>query len=314
MQALVLALAALFLPAPAAAKSELRVYTSIDKEYAEPLKAAFQKAHPDVSVQIFQAGSETLQAKLEAELVAKKPQADIVLASDPFWTLDLLRRGLIAGRPGHEPVETSSYSLMVLIAHRSLPADQRPRTFSDLMRPEMKGLVQLGSPLESSTMFATVASLSKKYGWAYFEKLRANKIASAGDTSTVIRKVETGEKKVGVALLENALAAAKRGSPIDVIYPADGSIPIPSVQAILKDAKNAAAAARFADFLLSEAGQKLLVAGYRYPVHAQVAPPEGAKPLAEVTKGATAWTPEMQLQVADAAKDIKKKFAALILD
>lgn len=310
-----LALGAISTPrAAAAGKTEVWVYTSIYKEFAGPIEAAFEAKHPDIDVQIFQAGSEKIQAKVEAELLAKKPQADIILTSDPFWSLDLARRGLAAKRNGHDAVETNYNSLMVMIAHKSFPADKRPKTFMDLTKPEFKGIIQSGSPLESGTVFATVAYLSKKYGWDYFEKLRANNLASAGGNSTVIQKVESGEKKVGIVLLENALAAQKRGSPLEIIYPEDGSIPIPSVQVILKDAKHQENAAKFADFILSEQGQKMLLAGHMYAVHKAVPAPEGAKSLAEVTKNSTPWTPARQLEVADGAKDIKKKFAALILE
>ena len=41
---------------------------------------------------------------------------------------------------------------------------------------------------------------------------------------------------------------------------------------------------------------------------------EGGKPFAEVTKNATAWTPEIIQTVGASSKEIKKKFAALILD
>lgn len=294
--------------------SEVWVYTSIYKEFAEPLKAAFEKATPGVTIQIFQGGSEKIQAKVEAELSAKKSQADIILTSDPFWSQDLRRRELVFQRPGHAAIETNYYSLMVLIAHKSLDEKARPASFKDLTLPQFKGMVQSGSPLESGTSFSTVAYLSRKYGWEYYTKLRANGFNAAGGNSTVIQKVESGEKKVGVVLLENALAAQKRGSPIVVIYPEDGSIPIPSVQAILKDGKNHEGAVKFADFVLSVAGQEILRRGFMYPVNKKVADPEGAKPLAEATKNATPWTDEIQIKVASEAKDIKKKFAALILE
>jgi iron(III) transport system substrate-binding protein len=298
----------------ATAKSELWVYTSIYKEFAAPLEAAFEKAHPDIDAQVFQAGSEKIQAKVEAELLAKKPQADIMLTSDPFWSVDLERRGLAHARPKHNAVETNYYSLMVLIAHKNVPAAQRPQAFADLTKTEFKNLIQAGSPLESGTMFSTVAYLSRKYGWEYFEKLRANNLASNGGNSTVIQKVESGEKKIGIVLLENALAGLKRGSPIEIIYPSDGAIPIPSVQVILKDAKNKANAEKFADFVLSETGQTILRGGFMYAVHPKVPAPEGAKPLSEVTAKSTAWTPAIQGEVAAASKDIKKKFAALVLE
>jgi iron(III) transport system substrate-binding protein len=305
--------AAVLFSVPARA-SEVWVYTSIYKEFAQPLKEAFEKSHPGVTAQIYQAGSEKIQAKVEAELLAKRPQADIILSSDPFWALDLEKRGLAFARPGHAAVETNYNSLMVMIAHKDFPAAKRPATFKDLAKPELKGIVQLGSPLESGTAFTIVAYLSRKYGWDYFQQLRGNGVAAAGGNSTVVQKVESGEKKIGVVLLENALAAQKRGSPIEVIYPADGSVPIPSVQVILQGAANQAAAAQFADFVLSEAGQKVLRGGFMYAVNPRVPAPEGAPALAEVSAKATPWTPDNQREVAAAAKDIKKKFAALILE
>jgi iron(III) transport system substrate-binding protein len=311
---LLLCLSAPVARAAAAPKSEVWVYTSIYKEFIAPIEAAFEAKYPEYDVQVFQGGSEKIQAKLEAELVAKKPQADILLTSDPFWSTELKDRGLLATRPGHEPVETNYYSLMVLIAHKDFPEAKRPKSFQDLARPELKGLIQSGSPLESGTTFSTVAYLSKKYGWDFFAKLKANGLASAGGNSVVIQKVESGEKKVGIVLLENALAARKRGSPIEVIYPEDGSIPIPSVQVVLKDAKNPAGAGKFADFVLSEEGQKLLLAGFMYAVLPSVPAPEGAKPLKEVTAKSTPWTAELTADVAKNAKDIKKTFAGLILE
>ncbi len=297
-----------------AAKKEVWVYTSIYKEFIAPIEAAFEKKYPEYDVQVFQGGSEKIQAKVEAEIVAKKPQADILLTSDPFWSLGLAQRGLAATRPGHEAVETNYYSLMVMIAHKDVPEAKRPKSFADLAKPEFKGLVQAGSPLESGTVFSTVAYLSRKYGWAYFEKLKANALASSGGNSVVIQKVESGEKKLGLVLLENALAAKKRGSPIEVIYPEDGAIPIPSVQLVFKDGRNVEGATKFADFVVSEAGQKLLLNGFMYSILPDVPAPEGAKPLKEVTAKSTAWTTESQLDVAKNAKDIKKKFAGLILE
>ena len=310
----VLALGSAQTAAAAAPKTELWIYTSIYKEFAAPLEAAFEKKYPDIDAQIFQAGSEKIQAKVEAEILAGKIQADIILTSDPFWTVDLDKRGLAFVRRGHKAVETNYFSLMVMTANKSLPQDKRPSALSDLTKPAFKGLVQTGSPLESGTVFATVAYLSRKYGWDYFKQLRANDIASSGGNSTVIQKVESGEKKVGVALLENVLAAQKRGSPLDVIYPSDGAIPIPSAQVILKGAAHKEAAAKFAEFVLSDEGQKILVGGFMYPVNPAASGPVGAKPLSEVTAKTTPWTDPVLLEVAATQKDIKKKFAALILD
>lgn len=295
-------------------KKNLWVYTSIYKEFAAPIEAAFETQHPDIDVQIFQAGSEKIQAKVEAELLAQKPQADILLTSDPFWSTELDSRGLAFQQPGKKAIETNYYSLMVLIAHKDMPAKNRPTSFKDLTKPEYKSLIQSGSPLESGTTFSMVAYLVEKYGWDYFSQLKKNELAASGGNSTVIQKVESGEKKIGIVLLENALAARKRGSPIDIIYPTDGAIPIPSVQVILKNSKQTDSAVKFADFLLSTPGQQLLINGYMYSVNKKLAPPEGAIPLHLATKSSLVWTPQLLKKVGGQSKQIKKKFTELILE
>jgi iron(III) transport system substrate-binding protein len=292
-----------------AAKKELWIYTSIYKEYSTPLAAAFEARYPQYSVQVFQGGSEKIQAKVEAELVAGKPQADILLTSDPFWRADLEKRGLALAKP-----EKNYYSVMVLIAHQSVPADQRPASFVDLTQPRFDRQIHSPSPLESGTAFSMVALLSRKYSWDYFKKLAGNHLASNGGNSTVIQKVESGEKKFGIVLLENALASRKRGSPIDVIYPSDGAIPIPSIQVRLKGSPNPEGAAKFSEFVLSQEGQKLLRNGYMYSVRKDVEAPESAPSYKDVVKRSVPWDAALIEEVAAQSKDIKKRFAALVLE
>jgi iron(III) transport system substrate-binding protein len=294
-------------------KKQIWVYTSIYKEFATPIKSAFEKKNPDVDVEIFQGGSEKLQSKVEAELISKKLQVDILLTSDPFWSHDLDSRGLIFHRTNHQGVETNYYSMMVLICHKNVPVDQRPTSFQDLTKPIFKSVIQSGSPLESGTSFTAVAYLSEKYGWDYFKKLRDLDLASSGGNSTVIQKVESGEKKIGIVLLENALAARKRGSPIDIIYPSDGSIPIPSVQAIFNGTKQKDATSKFADFILSKEGQELLRAGYMYSILGGVEPPEGARPFKEITKNSMPMTSNFIESVTKNSKSIKKQFSEIVL-
>jgi iron(III) transport system substrate-binding protein len=299
----------------AEAKTDLWIYTSVYKEFIAPIAQAFEKKNPDIQVQIFQGGSEKIQAKVEAEVVAQRPQADVVMISDPFWGAQLAKRGLLYTRKGHPAAGEPNYvSLMVMITHKDIPAAQRPTRWTDLTDPKYNRKVQMGSPLESGTMFAAVAYLSAKLGWDYFDKLGQNTIASNGGNSAVIQKVESGEKKFGIVLLENALAAQGRGSPIDIIYPADGGIPIESVQLILKASPHTAEAEKFCAFILSPEGQVLLRAGYMYPINPKIAGPAGALPYKQATQGTQIMTPAQIEDISEHSKEIKKKFSELVLE
>lgn len=294
---------------------KLWVYTSAYKEYASDLEKAFEKKHPNVDVQIFQAGSEKLRTKVEAEFFAKKTVADVIMVSDPVWGRELVKRGLVAPRSGErQALENNYYSVMVLITHSQLPKEKRPTKFSDLTKAEFKNLIQMGNPLESGSTFTAVSMLSKKYGWDYFKKLKENELAANGGNSTVIQKVETGEKKVGVVLLENALAARKRNSPIDIIYPEDGAIIIPSIQVILKNSAHKEIAELFTDFVLSIEGQEILRSGYMYSVRKDVKSPEGAMTFADLSKNAQNISEAQMEEIGAKGKLIKKNFSEIVLE
>jgi len=299
--------------AEAQTKKEVWIYTSVYKEFIAPIEAAFEKKYPHIDVQVFQGGSEKLQAKVEAELLSKRPQADFLMMSDPFWAADLEKRGLSVA-PKDAAHKTNYYSAMVLIAHKDFPKEKRPSSFKDLTKPEFVSLVQMGSPLESGTMFSAVAILDKRYGWDFFNSLKKNKVSASGGNSTVIQKVESGEKKLGMVLLENALAAQKRGSPIDIIYPADGAILIPSTQVVLKTSPHQKEASEFSDFIASKEGQDLLRNGYMYSVRKDVAAPEGAMPLASINTNAQEWTDQVVSEIAGKSKQIKAKFSETLLE
>src|SRR4051794_14971016 len=103
---LILSLLAACASAHAEPKKQLWVYTSVYKEFIAPIEAAFEAEHPDIDVQVFQAGSEKIQAKVEAEQLAKRLQVDILMTSDPFWSTELEDRGLVL-KPAKGPaIET----------------------------------------------------------------------------------------------------------------------------------------------------------------------------------------------------------------
>ncbi len=298
----------------ASQKKEVWIYTSVYKEFISEIEVGFEKRYPNIDVKVFQSGSEKIQAKVEAEILSKKIQADLLVTSGPFWSYGLEKRGLVSPRKNGPAVNTNYYSLMVIIYNNKTPETERPKTFTDLLKPNYKRFVQFSSPLESGTAFATVAYLSDRYGWEFFEKLGDNHLASSGGNSAVIQKVESGEKKYGIVLLENALAAIKKGSPIGVIYPTDGSIPIPSMQVILKDSPNKEQAELLAEYILSKEGQMILRKGYMYSVRSDVPAPEGAAPFKDVTAKAIPWTPERFIKFEANSKDIKKKYSEHVLE
>lgn len=298
----------------AQAAEPLWVYASVYKEYIQPIETAFEKKHPGIDVQVFQAGSEKIQAKVEAEILSKKIQADVLLISNPFWAADLATRKIIEARSGGPIVEHNYYSLMVLTAHRDVPESERPKSFSDFSKPVFKDKVQIGNPLESGTNFTMIAALTDRFGWDLIQQWATNGIASAGGNSTVIQKIESKEKLFGAALLENILAVQAKGSPIVAIYPQEGGVLIPNDQLLVRGSPHKVAAEQFMQFLVSDEGQRLLAQGYLYPVSDKVAGPKNARSLKDVRAQSIAVTPEMIAKTQPKLREIKQKFTQMVLE
>ena len=90
---------------------------------------------------------------------------------------------------------------------------------------------------------------------------------------------------------------------------------IPSPIAIIASTKVPEAARKIYDFMLSEAGQSAIVAGYMYsPVEGMPAP-AGARPWDEVYGGALVpWTPEHVQNMIERRDEIKRTFSRLIFE
>src|SRR3981081_3211659 len=67
----------------------LMVYTSQPSDQMAKVVEAFRKTHPDIRVELFRSGTTEVMNKLQAELAAGRPQADIVLIADAVAIMQL---------------------------------------------------------------------------------------------------------------------------------------------------------------------------------------------------------------------------------
>ena len=108
--------------------------------------------------------------------------------------------------------------------------------------------------------------------------------------SNAVAKLETGEIRSAMILEESILKKREEeSSPLTVIYPEDGSVPIPSPIMIIDEKysanKNIKAAEALQEYFLSPAGQKLIIKGWMYGVRTDMEEhPYDSKTLKEMLK------------------------------
>lgn len=298
--------------------NEVWVYTSIYKDTIAGLEPLLQSQLGDVKIQWYQAGTETVAERLSAEVQSGKPKADLVLISDPDWYEELKLAGhfLFYSSPAASQVPANLKDpegyfsavrlLPVVMIYRHGTSVAAPTSWQDLLKESWRDKVAMGSPLESGAAQALVTQWVRLKGWGYVEALHKNGLLSAGSSASVAFRVETGERNLGLLLLENALQSKKRGSPFDIVYPKDGEILMVSSMAILKKSKVPDLAKKVYDAFLSEPIQrKLIEAGMYSPVWRDLSP-EGAPPVAQ-------WLSVLPAKTLSQRDEIRKRFSQLQL-
>ncbi|MAG56505.1 MAG: ABC transporter substrate-binding protein [Planctomycetes bacterium] len=304
-------------------KTEVWIYSSIYPQVIERLEPKLDAAFPDVRFRWFQKGSEQIAARLNAEFASGDVNCDLLMTSDPFYYAQLAERGLllpyespqaasvpVGMRANDHAFTTVRVPVMVIAVNHERFKGALPASFRDLVDRRFDGKLSMGDPLKSGTNFTTVAALSRKYGWDYFQGLRKNDIIAAGGNSAVLHRLETGERPVGIVLLENLLPRLAKGAPITVVYPTDGAVPVPSPIAILKSSPHPELARRVYDLFFSTEVQASIVSGHMYSPLPEAAPPVGARAWKDVPL--YPWNAEFVETVRKDRDAIKRRFREIM--
>jgi len=307
------------LSTPAFAASTLTLYTSQPNEDAQMTVTAFEKAHPDIEVKWIRDGTTKLTARLQAELAAGGAAPDVLLIADSVTMESLKKQDLLAA---YKSPEASRYDAQLYdpqgyyygtklittgIAYNTR-APVKPGSWQDLLKPELKNMTTLPSPLYSGAAQIHMATLMNdpQLGFAWYEKLKANGAMPQSGNGAVMNAITSGSKGYGVLVDYMAIREKAKGAPIEFVFPKEGVSIVTEPVAMLKKAKNPDGAKAFIDFVLSDAGQRLLLKKGYFPADANLPAPEGF-PARESIK-LMPYDPAKALADTDANK---KRFADL---
>ena len=307
-------------------KGELMVYTSIYPDIIDNMcKPNVAKAFPEMKVNWFQGGTEKVVTKITGEIKAKKIGADVLMVADPSYYLKLEDQKLLLPYKSKEEknlindkaADGAWYAVRVcnmIIAYNAdkLKAEDAPKNWTDLADPKWKGKIAMPNPMLSGTAYVAVGALADKYGWEYFDKLKANGLRVEEGNSAIQNKLLTGEYAAVMILEENILKLANtKKEPLKVIYPKDGVVQVPSPTAIFNTTKNPEGAKALVDWWLSKEGQQAVVKGWMHSVRGDVKEPIGSVPTKGLTDGKIKvdWR-----KLADNNAKIKEEFRKRVMD
>lgn len=268
--------------------ANLVLYTSQPNEDAQATVDGFMAANPDIKVDWVRDGTPKIMAKLQAEIQAGNPVADVLLIADVVTLERLKEEGKLLAYKSPEAANYDAtlynadgyyYSTKLITTGimYNTSASMKPTSWKDLTKPEAKGLVTMPSPLASGAALIHAQTLAAVdgLGWDYYKALAGNGATAAGGNGVVLKSVASGEKAYGMVVDYLPIREKAKGAPVEFVFPKEGVSAVTEPVGILASAKNVDAAKKFVDYVLSEKGQQgFLKLGY-IPARNGMPVPEG---------------------------------------
>ena len=263
--------------APKSTPQKVVVYMPSPAGLADKLAADFE-TKTGIKVEQFQGTTGEISARLETEQA--NPIADVVILASWSDGLTMKKKGrVLAYTPQNSDKiiwkdqdnmlwSTSASAVGVIYNTKIFPA--LSADWGDLSRPEYKNQLVIPDPEKSGAckdfLAGYINANGEDAGWQTLLALAQNGMTVPGANKAALEAVTTGEKGILVAGVDyNAYAAKAKGEPLDIYYPAGGTVVNPRPAMILKTSPNMANAKAFMDYLASPEAQKLVANAYLLP-------------------------------------------------
>lgn len=271
----------------ARAKGKVLLYTSVPQQLATAFTEAFMKKLPEVQVEVYRAGSTEVGRKIAAEREVGGIRADLLWLADAPVYYELRDRGellpYISPEAKNIPLDLRDpkghftagrlINMIIGVNRELVPVKEVPKSWKEF--PDLGKRAVMGNPLYSGSNFVLVATFVRKEGWGWFESARAKGVAVVRGNSEAANALAA--KEFGIAMTLDYIIAGliKKGAPLQMVWPQEGAISVPSPIAIIKGTKNPDGSKAFVDYVLSKEGQQFLVKQNVIPVRGDVEPPKG---------------------------------------
>jgi len=265
-------------------RNKITIYTSMYQEVIDAVQEQLRNDFPRYHIEFVYGGSGRLEHKVATEKAAGRLGCDILMTAEPSYSLELKKMGLLHSYLSKEAFnlafeyDREGYWYPVRILNMVLaynpdrtPKNTIPNSFYDFAHDtRVRGALSMRNPNISGTTMAALTALRDKYGYEYFDALGRQNVQIDYGSAGVIQKLQSGEYKVAMILEESILQSRQHGSKLEVIYPTDGTVMIPSTIMIVNKKwsanKNIKIAEQITDWFLSEKGQDAIVAGWMHSV------------------------------------------------
>jgi iron(III) transport system substrate-binding protein len=259
-------------------KQVVVIYTAIENEQITEYKKSYEKALPNLDVRMKRLSTGDISAVFMAE--KDNMQADIIWGVAATNMLIFKNAGLLEpyAPKGLERIQPlfrdktnppawvgidiymSAFCFNTEVAKKhNLP---KPESWADLTKPAYKGHVVMPNPASSGTGYLSVASILQRMGeaegWKYLDALNQNIAEYTKSGSKPCKDAAAGERAIGVSFEYVAHEMKKKGAPVEMVLPKEGSGYEIEANALTKKGARNPAARQFLDWAISDDSLRLV--------------------------------------------------------
>ena len=272
------ALLALASAVPAfAQKQTVVIYTAIENEQIAEYRKAYEKSLPGLDVKMLRLSTGDIAARFMAE--KENMQADVIWGVGATNMLQFKNAGLLEpyGPKGLERIQPlfrdkatppawvgldiymSAFCYNTEVAKKhNLP---KPASWADLTNSVYKGHVVMPNPASSGTGYLSVVSILQRMGeaegWKYLDALDKNIAEYTKSGSKPCKDSAAGERAVGVSFEYVAHEMIKKGSPVEMVLPKEGSGYEIEANGLTKKGARNPGARQFLDWAITDESLKI---------------------------------------------------------
>jgi iron(III) transport system substrate-binding protein len=265
-----------------------------DDATAQGVGRGFETKYPGINVSVVRTTAQVAFQRVSQEAKAGALQVDVFSSTDVGHYPYLKDKGLLEKYVPENASKlydvykkfdgegyyfvTSAGLIGIGYNASKLKEPDAPKNWPDLLDPKWKGKIAVGHPGFSGYVGTWTVMMRKLYGWQFFEKLAKNEPQIGRSINDAVTMLNAGERMVA-ATGENGsiLDSVKKGNPLGMIYPADGTVLLLCPSGIIKSAKHPNAAKLFMEYLLDVEASKIWVSHFRESMRPEVPPFKGGK-------------------------------------
>jgi len=194
-----------------------------------------------------------------------------------------------------------------------------PQSWDDLLKPEYKGMIGYLDPASAFVGYVAAVAVNQAKGGNmqdftpalnWFKKLQANQ--PIVPKQTAYARLISGEIPILLDYDFNAYRAKyKDHANVAFVIPKEGTVTVPYVISLVKNAPHEANGKKVIDYVLSDKGQAIWANAFLRPVRTSAMSPEAKKFFLPDSDYARAQTVDYQ-QMADAQKAFSAKYLSEI--